>query len=106
MTERYALLRRSRGDTWRSDWTTEDTKGTTTTKVTEERTVTVAGRPQRCFVVDRDTTLTGAVEGTQRQRSCWVPELGMVADDTQDFQGTYQGVRFEGHAHFTLVGSP
>jgi putative drug exporter of the RND superfamily len=94
------------GDTWRSDWTTDDTKGTTTATVTGERTITVAGRTLRCFVVDRDTTLTGAVEGTQRQRSCWVPELGMVADDNQDFQGTYQGVRFEAHAHFTLVGTP
>jgi hypothetical protein len=94
------------GDSWRGDWTTEDTRGTTTATVTGERTVTVAGRTLRCFVVDRDTALTGAVEGTQRQRSCWVPELGMVADDNQDFQGTYQGVRFEAQAHFTLIGTP
>jgi len=94
------------GDRWRSEWTTGDTKGTTTATVTAERTVTVAGRPQRCYVVDRNTTLTGAIEGTQRQRSCWAPELGMIVDDEQDFQGTYNGVRFEGRAHFTLTGTP
>ncbi|HKY75467.1 MAG TPA: MMPL family transporter [Acidimicrobiia bacterium] len=94
------------GDRWRSDWTTDDTKGTTTVAVTAQRTVTVAGQPRHCFVVDRDTTLTGAIEGTQRQRSCWAPDLGMIVEDDQDFQGTYHGVRFEGRAHFTLIGAP
>jgi putative drug exporter of the RND superfamily len=94
------------GDTWTSTWTTEDTRGTTTAKVVEERTVTVADRSLRCYVVDRNTTVAGAVEGTQRQRSCWAPTLGMVADDEQDFQGTYQGIRFEGRVHLTLLSTP
>ncbi|MEW6476960.1 MAG: MMPL family transporter [Actinomycetota bacterium] len=94
------------GDTWTSQWTAEDTKGTTTAKVTGERTVVVAGRNYRCSVVERDTTFTGAVEGTQHQRSCWVPALGMVADEEQEFQGTYQGIRFEGRAHLTLLSPP
>ena len=94
------------GDRWSSDWTTNDTKGTTTATVTGERTVTVAGRSLHCYVVERNTTLTGAIQGTQWQRSCWVPELGMIADDDQTFSGTYQGVRFEGQAHFTLTGTP
>ena len=94
------------GDHWRSDWTTDDTKGTTTATVTGERTVSVAGRALHCYVVERNTTLSGAVEGTQRQRSCWAPDLGMIADDDQNFTGTYQGVHFEGQAHFTLTGTP
>jgi RND superfamily putative drug exporter len=94
------------GDRWRSEWTTDDTRGTTMAAVTAERTVTVAGQPRHCFVVDRNTTFTGSVEGTQRQRSCWAPDLGMIVDDDQEFQGTYQGVRFEGRAHFTLTGTP
>jgi uncharacterized membrane protein YdfJ with MMPL/SSD domain len=94
------------GDRWRSDWTTGDAKGTTTATVTGEQTVTVADRQLRCFIVDRHTTFTGAIEGTQRQRSCWAPELGMIADDNQEFQGTYQGVYFEGRTHFTLTRTP
>jgi hypothetical protein len=94
------------GDRWRSDWTTDDTKGTTTATVAAERSVTVAGRPLHCYVVERTTTLTGAIEGTQRQRSCWAPDLGMIVDDDQNFTGTYQGVHFEGQAHFTLTRIP
>ncbi|MEW6474255.1 MAG: MMPL family transporter [Actinomycetota bacterium] len=94
------------GDTWTSHWTTDDTRGSTTAKVVEERTVTVAGRTLRCYLVDRNTTFSGAVEGTQHQRSCWSRDLGMVADDQQEFQGTYQGVRFEGRAHLTLLSTP
>jgi putative drug exporter of the RND superfamily len=94
------------GDRWTSNWTTNDTKGTTNAAVTAERTVTVAGRPLHCYVVERNTTITGAIEGTQQQRSCWVPELGMIADDDQTFTGTYQGVQFEGQARFTLTGTP
>ncbi|HVW34539.1 MAG TPA: MMPL family transporter, partial [Acidimicrobiia bacterium] len=94
------------GDRWTSDWTTNDTKGTTTATVTGERTVTVASRALHCYVVERNTTLTGAIEGTQRQRSCWAPDLGMIIDDDQNFTGTYQGVHFEGQAHFTLTGIP
>jgi RND superfamily putative drug exporter len=94
------------GHTWTSHWTADDTRGTTTAKVVEARTVTAAGRTLRCYLVERDTTFTGAVEGTQHQRSCWVPEFGMVADDQQDFQGTYQGIRFEGRAHLTLLSTP
>jgi hypothetical protein len=30
----------------------------------------------------------------------------MIADDDQNFTGTYQGVHFEGQAHFTLTGTP
>lgn len=94
------------GDRWRSDWTTDDTKGTTTATVAAERTVTVAGRPLHCYVVERTTTMTGAIEGTQRQRSCWATDLGMIVDDDQNFAGTYQGVHFEGQAHFTLTSTP
>jgi putative drug exporter of the RND superfamily len=94
------------GDHWRSDWTTDDTKGTTTATVTAERTISVADRALHCYVVERNTTLSGAVEGTQRQRSCWAPDLGMIADDDQNFTGTYQGVHFEGQAHFALTGTP
>jgi hypothetical protein len=94
------------GDRWTSNWTTGDTQGTTTATVTGERTVNVAGQPMRCWEVDRNTNVTGAIEGTQRQRSCWVPDLGMIADDHQTFSGTYKGVRFEGEARFSLTGRP
>jgi uncharacterized membrane protein YdfJ with MMPL/SSD domain len=94
------------GDSWRTDWTTSDTKGTTTATVIGEQTITAAGRTLRCVVIDRQSTFTGAIAGTQRQRSCWNPELGMIVDDNQEFHGTYQGVRFEGRAHFALTHTP
>ncbi len=94
------------GYAWSGDWATDDTHGHTDARILGERTLTVAGRALRCYDVQRDTTLTGAIEGTQHERACWNPDLGMTLTDDQTFQGTYQGVRFEAHAASTLLSPP
>jgi hypothetical protein len=94
------------GATWSSDWNTEDTHGHTDARILGERTLTVAGRTLRCYDVQRDTTLTGAIQGTQHERACSNPDLGMTLTDDQTFQGTYQGIRFEAQATFTLLSPP
>lgn len=94
------------GDTWTSRWRTEGTKGTTTATVTGTRTVTVAGRALRCYLIQRHTALSGDVAGTQQQTTCWVAELGMPALDDQQLQGTYQGVGFDARARMTLRSTP
>jgi RND superfamily putative drug exporter len=80
------------GDRWTSRWRTKDTRGVTTATVTGSRVVEVGGRSQRCFEVARESTLTGSVQGTQRQRTCWSPVLGMPVHDEQRFEGTYAAV--------------
>jgi hypothetical protein len=94
------------GATWSDDWNTEDTHGHTDARILGERTLTIAGRALRCYDVQRDTTLTGAIQGTQHERACWNPDLGMTLTDDQTFQGTYQGIRFEAQATFTLRSPP
>ena len=94
------------GDTWTGNWRTEGTEGTTSAKVTGTRTVTLAGRDVRCYVVVRHTTLSGDITGTQEQRSCWIPHLGMPAEDEQQLHGTYEGVGFDANARMTLRSTP
>jgi hypothetical protein len=94
------------GATWVSDWNTEDTHGHTEARILGERTLTVDGRSLRCYDVQRDTTLSGAIQGTQRERACWNADLGMTLTSDQTFQGTYQGIRFEAQATFTLLSPP
>jgi hypothetical protein len=83
-----------------------DTHGHTDARILGERTLTIAGRALRCYDVQRDTTLTRAIQGTQHERACWNPSLGMTLTDDQTFQGTYQGIRFEAQATFTLRSPP
>jgi uncharacterized membrane protein YdfJ with MMPL/SSD domain len=94
------------GATWTSDWTSEDTRGRTVSRVTGERQVTVAGTSYRCVVVEYDSRFTGDAQGRRQGRSCWVAELGMSVDDEEQIQATYRGVRFEGTSHSTLISPP
>jgi hypothetical protein len=74
--------------------------------VTGARPVTVEGRRLDCYNVERTTTMSGDVTGTQRQRTCWLPTLGMPAVDEQELQGTYQGITFKARATMTLAEPP
>jgi hypothetical protein len=56
--------------------------------------------------VDRDTTVTGAITGTQQQQTCWILALGMASHDLQRFTGTYQGVRVDAHIEMVLHQIP
>jgi hypothetical protein len=94
------------GDSWTSRWDTEGTKGTTTAAVTGTRTVSLAGHSFRCYLVERQTTMSGDVTGTQRQRACWVAELGMAFQDDQELRGTYHGLNFDARVQMTLRAAP
>ncbi|MGQ0629413.1 MAG: MMPL family transporter [Sporichthyaceae bacterium] len=94
------------GESWSSSWRAEGTRGVTTSTVTDTRTVTVESRRQRCYVIERTTILEGDVTGTQRQRTCWMPALGMPATDRQELRGTYQGIKFDATASMTLLSTP
>jgi hypothetical protein len=94
------------GESWSSRWRAEGTRGMTTSTVTDARTVTVENRRERCYVVERTTTLEGDVTGTQRQRTCWLPTLGMPAADWQELRGTYQGIKFDATVSMNLLSTP
>ena len=94
------------GTSWSSDWTAGDVHGHTTTTVTGTRTTTVAGRSYTCYAVHSDSTFTGAAQGTQHITSCWVAELGMSAEDQEQFQGTYNGVSFDVNTDAVLTATP
>lgn len=98
------------GDTWSGSWRSSDggqeVEGSTTSRVTAERSASMAGRSYRCFLVESDTVLSGAVVGDQHQKACWVAELGMSVDDEQRLRGRYQGVAFEAEARLRLLAPP
>lgn len=94
------------GDTWTSRWTAGGTRGETTATVTGARSVTVEGQPVVCYVVVRDTAMSGDVTGSQHQSTCWAPMLGMPATDDQQLQGTYQGITFSATASMALKKIP
>jgi RND superfamily putative drug exporter len=94
------------GDTWTSQWTAGGTRGETTSTVTGARSVTVEGQRLTCYLVQRHTTMSGDISGTQDQRTCWAPALGMPAIDEQELHGTYQGVSFHASALMTLTKPP
>ncbi|MGQ0842843.1 MAG: MMPL family transporter [Sporichthyaceae bacterium] len=89
-----------------SRWVAEGVRGSTRTTVVEARRVTVDGRAVDCYLVDRRTTLTGDVEGEQRQRTCWAPSLGMAATDDLTVTGTYRGIPFTGTVRLSLIAPP
>ncbi len=94
------------GESWTSRWTAGGTRGETASTVTGTRSITIAGQRLDCYVVERTTTMSGDVTGTQRQRTCWLPTLGMPAVDEQELQGTYQGITFKARATMTLAEPP
>jgi hypothetical protein len=98
------------GDSWTSQWRATGpagtTTGTTTATITGTREVQVEGRLWHCYEVDRDTTVTGAITGTQQQQTCWILALGMASRDLQRFTGTYQGVRFDAQIEMVLHQIP
>ena len=94
------------GDSWTSRWKSDGTRGETTSTVTGARSVTVDGRQLDCYLVERTTTMSGDITGTQRQRTCWVPTLGMPSTDRQELRGTYRGISFEATVSMTLSTTP
>lgn len=94
------------GESWSSRWTAGGTRGETASTVTGTRSITIEGQRLVCYMVERTTTMSGDVTGTQRQRTCWLPTLGMPAVDEQELQGTYQGITFEARATMTLAEPP
>ncbi|WP_019874565.1 MMPL family transporter [Sporichthya polymorpha] len=94
------------GESWTSRWKAGGTRGESTSTVTGTRPVTIEGRRLDCYIIERTTTMSGDVTGTQRQRTCWLPTLGMPAIDEQELQGTYQGITFKARATMTLTEPP
>src|SRR5579864_1795749 len=94
------------GQSWAGDWTTGSVNGHSTGQVTATRQISVAGTAYTCWVVQLDSTFTGAAQGQQHETSCWVPQLGMSADDTQHYQGTYNGISFDITSHGVLLAAP
>lgn len=94
------------GEGLTGNWTAEGVRGRTQTTVVEARRVKVEGRDVDCYLVDRRTTLSGDVEGEQRQRTCWAPSLGMAATDDLEVAGTYRGIPFTGTVRLSLIASP
>jgi hypothetical protein len=94
------------GDTWAGDWSTGQVSGRSTAKVTGVRDVSVAGRSYRCFQVQTDSTFSGQAQGEQHETACWVAELGMSADTTSQYSGTYSGFAFDLRQHAVLTGTP
>ena len=94
------------GSSWTTTWTTGDTNGKTTTTITGTRQATVAGRAYTCYVTTSDSTFSGSVQGTQQITSCWIPQLGMSAEDQETEQGTYNGVSFYANTDAVLEQVP
>jgi hypothetical protein len=94
------------GESWTSRWTAGGTRGETASTVTGTRSILIEGQRLLCYTVERNTTMSGDVTGSQHQRTCWLPTLGMPAVDEQELQGTYQGITFKARATMTLADPP
>jgi hypothetical protein len=94
------------GASWSTSWTTGSTNGQTTTTLTGTRQVDVAGSAYTCYTTRSDSTFTGSLQGEQQTISCWVPELGMSAEDQTTEQGTYDGVSFYANTDAVLQAAP
>lgn len=94
------------GSSWTTTWTTGNTSGKTTTTITGTRQASVAGHAYTCYVTTSDSTFSGSVQGTQQITSCWIPQLGMSAEDQENEQGTYNGVSFYANTDAVLVQAP
>lgn len=94
------------GSSWTTTWTTGDTSGKTTTTITGTRQARVAGHAYTCYVSTSDSTFSGSVQGTQQITSCWIPQLGMSAEDQENEQGTYNGVSFYASTDAVLEHAP
>lgn len=89
-----------------STWTADGVRGRTEIVVVEIRRERVGGRVERCYLVERRTTMRGDVDGEQIQRTCWAPRLGMPITDDMRLSGTYRGVMFDGVLHARLLAGP
>ena len=94
------------GASWTTSWTTGDTNGRTITTLTGTRQAIVEGRGYTCYLTKSDSNFTGSVRGTMQTTSCWVPQLGMSAEDHQIEQGTYDGVSFYADTDAVLQKTP
>ena len=94
------------GSSWTTTWTTGDTNGKTTNTITGTRQASVAGHAYTCYVTTSNSTFSGSVQGTQQITSCWIPQLGMSAEDQETEQGTYNGVSFYANTDAVLEQLP
>jgi hypothetical protein len=90
---------------WRVEWRTQEGWGESEFSMAGQRRVAIAERSFTCYLVRAESRFHGSTEGSERMEACWVPELGMSADDHHEFQGTYQGVRLQGRWHSRLLSA-
>jgi RND superfamily putative drug exporter len=94
------------GDSWSGTSTAGTMTITGTGRVVGERDLTTQAGTFHCWDVQLDATITGDVKGEQHETSCWVPELGMPVETTQQMSGTYNGIPFEVNLASALLTTP